>query len=34
MGPRVGFAVSRDKNIFDRDLNYGPSGPQIRRHTQ
>lgn len=27
MVPRVGFAVSRDENISDRDLNYGPSDP-------
>jgi hypothetical protein len=34
MGTWVGFAVSRDENISDRGLNYGPSGPHIRRHTQ
>jgi len=34
MDSRVGFDVSRDENISDRCLNYGPSGPHIRRHTQ
>ena len=34
MGPRISFVVSRDENISDRDLNYGPSGPHIRRHIQ